>query len=742
MPLGLPQVIEHGYWNSWFRMYSGPAPRDAVLVTLDNGSASFATPTARQAQLVAAIDRGGARQIFLDFPAEAGSNAAGDAALKQAIADAGTRISLVNRARTVSVSASGAGELQPQHFVPPVGTRVAASSWIVDFAGYFQKSPAQVRMGNQVMPTVTALRDGNEFRDSGTIYPAFRFDPDSVPVFDVDQILRGRLKPDTFANRIVFITRTNRNLDTVVGYFGHRRVPSALADIAGIYGEAQGPAIVFGSLPLLLLFAGTVLFARRFGRRWIRNTLYTCFVATTLLAPGLLMAHRIVLGPELAVFAVLIYVPMRLWQKWRERVSLTSSASGLPNIDALAQSGIAPSQDVVAASISHYAQMMASLPRELHGECARQIARRLSVAAGDAEIYDTDNGHFVWLTQPYSTDALVAQLEGLKALFSAPLIIEGRVLDTNIHFGLDRNAESRPMSRIKSAIVGSSEAQAKGKLYEEFGSKRLAEAHWELSLHARIDEALRNGDIWLAYQPQYDVRQNKVTGAETLIRWTDPERGPIPPDSFILQAERAGRIDTITYWVLEQAIEASGILAKEVGHIQLSVNLSAWMVDQPGLVRSLSDIVRRHNFDCSRLTLEVTETFSMSNRELAKRNLAAIRAMGFHLSIDDFGTGQAGLAYLAEIPSDEIKIDRSFVQSVVSSSRDRIIVNKTVQLAHALGQKVVAEGVEDLATLEALRGLGCDIAQGYYIGRPVRFDDFLVEVRSQQLFAKNIVKAC
>ena len=116
--------------------------------------------------------------------------------------------------------------------------------------------------------------------------------------------------------------------------------------------------------------------------------------------------------------------------------------------------------------------------------------------------------------------------------------------------------------------------------------------------------------------------------------------------------------------------------------------------------------------------------------------------MGFHLSIDDFGTGQAGLAYLAEIPSDEIKIDRSFVQSVVSSSRDRIIVNKTVQLAHALGQKVVAEGVEDLATLEALRGLGCDIAQGYYIGRPVRFDDFLVEVRSQQLFAKNIVKAC
>ncbi|MFA7585884.1 MAG: EAL domain-containing protein, partial [Novosphingobium sp.] len=195
------------------------------------------------------------------------------------------------------------------------------------------------------------------------------------------------------------------------------------------------------------------------------------------------------------------------------------------------------------------------------------------------------------------------------------------------------------------------------------------------------------------------------------------------------------RIEAITYWVLEHAILASQALNAGEHPMQMSVNLSARMVDQPGLVDRVHRIVQQHRFDPAQLTFEVTETFNMTNRELARRNLAGLRDLGFRLSIDDFGTGQASLAYLAEIPSDEIKLDKRFIQPITRSRRERQIVNAVIRLAHALGHVVVAEGVEEAETLAVLERMRCDVAQGYYIGRPMRLDDLMMvlEGKSQPI---------
>ena len=718
------RTVEHVYWNFWYKFLSVPAPQSAVVVALDDGTAadvsSAATSTAKQAVLVRKLTELNAGKIYLDYPAAAGPDPTGDAALRSAIAEAGERIVMVNRARLPRMP--GIGKLAPPKFVAPPSTVTAVSTWEVNLPGYALRAPPAVEVGGRWLPSVAVLASGRGA--DHWLYPDFRIDPDAVPVLAAKAILTGKSDANEIADRQVYVSSTSPGLETNAGYFGHGRVASALIDISTANRLAQGPITDIPGQPLIIFVLGLILLRQILGSGRSRLATYSTLVAGLLVLPVALLELRLTTGVGGALILVGIYAPLRLWQKWRHRLENTSSASGLPNLDALASIGIPQGCDVVAVSVSHYEHMLSSLPSELHGECARQIARRLSIAAGGAEIYDSGNGHFLWLARPYSIDELVAQLEGLKALFSAPLSIDGNVLDTNVHFGLDRNGESKPINRIKSAIFSSSEAQSKGKLYEEFGRQRLAETPWELSLHARIDEALSNGDIWLAYQAQFDLTANQVNGAETLIRWNDPNRGVIPPDSFILQAERAGRIDSITYWVLEHAISASNILYDTVGRLQLSVNLSAWMVDQPGLLPGVSEISRRHGLDCSRITFEVTETFSLTNRDLAKQNLAGLRAMGFKLSIDDFGTGQAGLAYLSEIPSDEIKLDRRFIQNIVSSDRDRAIVSNTVLLAHALNQQIVAEGVEDRETLELLRRLGCDVAQGYYIGRPISFQQF------------------
>jgi EAL domain-containing protein (putative c-di-GMP-specific phosphodiesterase class I) len=159
----------------------------------------------------------------------------------------------------------------------------------------------------------------------------------------------------------------------------------------------------------------------------------------------------------------------------------------------------------------------------------------------------------------------------------------------------------------------------------------------------------------------------------------------------------------------------------------MSINLSAQMVDKPDLVANFAEIVRRRGIDPALLTVEITETCSVRNRPAACQNLTRLRELGFRLSIDDFGTGEASLAYLADLPSDELKIDRRFVSRMLSHPRDRAIVANTISLAHALGQAVVAEGIEDPATLTLLRELGCDCAQGFHMGKPLAFAQFEAE---------------
>jgi len=720
------QFFEHVYWNVWFKNRAHIEQTDAVVVSLDNGlpisSSSVAGSTAKQSVMLSRLISLGAKHVYLDMPS-AGADPSGDAALRAAIKQAGQKVTLVIRGRVDTVKnrsiADGAA------FDVPRATKRAVSAWNVNFLGFAEHSDAAMIVDGVFVPAI-ATSMGANFDSNRRLYPDFKFDPRSVDVVSASDVLRNGAAASAVRGKVIFATSTNPALDTVLGYYGARKMPAAFVDISALREAAKGDVTPLGWVPLLAIWVAGIAFTRKIRRLRIKLVSYFSLLGVILILPGVLRENGFILGVAPSICAMLVYAPLRSSQKWRSRVQMTSSASGLPNITAMAAEGVDRTFDVIAVSVSQYEQMLASLPRELHGECARQIARRIGLGSGDRQVYDNDNGHFVWLENSKTLDGLIEHLEGLRALFSSPLVIGGHVLDTTVHFGVDRNIDSKPMSRIQSALASANEAQSKGKLYEEFGEQRLAQSPWELSLHARIDEGLRNGDIWLALQPQYDFRHNRISGAEALIRWTDPERGVIPPDAFILQAERAGRIEAITYWVLERSIRMLDQLNAVAAPFQISVNLSARMVDHPGLVHRIADIVRETGLkDCSRITFEVTETFSMANREQAKINLAALRTMGFRLSIDDFGTGQASLAYLAEIPSDEIKLDRRFIRSITLDHRDQLIVESVIGLAHSLGQEVVAEGIEDIVTLEALRKLGCDLAQGYHIGRPMKLPELL-----------------
>lgn len=710
------EPLAHTYWNVVFKNVQRPAPTSTVLLTTDD---QHSLTSAKLADLLDRLRLRMPRRVLIDGPLPVGENAADDAALAREVRSYGSDIAFIARSDKVDNFGKDAFVLPPRQITG--NAEVLVSAWRGNFALYAISAPYSLTLENHAYRTVSSSLADVPSGFESEYYPDFTVDPETISRLPSHELELGSEQASRLTGRTVIVTSLSKASSVL--YFGHSFVPGIALDIAGAEGLKVPFSLSFGprlgSLPILALVAMFVLLGSR-SRGWRKAVLYLSALGSVLVVPALLRLNGIVFAPDSTMIFLIIYGALRLWQKRARRIQLTS-ASGLPNLLALGSSALPVGSDVVVAVVARYEEILATLPRELHGECARQIARRIAAGSGTETIHHGDGGHFAWAEEARPLEMQLDHLEGLRALFAAPLLIGNHTFDTNIHFGLDRNEGLDSPTRVNSALASANEALTNGRTIELFEASRLAEAPWELSLHARIEEGLRNGDIWLAFQSQWDLKEDRMCGAEALIRWNHPTRGPIAPDAFILQAERAGRIDALTYWVLDVAITAALALNARGPRFQMSINLSAQMVDKPDLVSNFAEIVRRRGIDPSLLTVEITETSSVRNRPAACQNLSQLREIGFRLSIDDFGTGEASLAYLADLPSDELKIDRRFIDRMATNPRDKAIVANTISLAHALGQKVVAEGIETRETLAMLRDMGCDQAQGFLLGRPETF---------------------
>jgi EAL domain-containing protein (putative c-di-GMP-specific phosphodiesterase class I)/FixJ family two-component response regulator len=233
-----------------------------------------------------------------------------------------------------------------------------------------------------------------------------------------------------------------------------------------------------------------------------------------------------------------------------------------------------------------------------------------------------------------------------------------------------------------------------------------------------LQNALDRHEFVMAYQPKIECRSGATAGFEALVRWNHPDRGIVMPDDFIPVAEKAGLIDALTTQIFEQSLEWFS-QSFPYSNPELSLNISAKSLVDLQLADHLSDLCHRFQIDTERIVLELTETSAMVDPILSLDLLTRLRMKGFQLSIDDFGTGFSSMVQLVRLPFSEIKVDKSFVMQAQNSSESRAVIKSIVELGHSLGLLVTAEGVEDLNTLDYLNSLGCDLAQGYFIARPM-----------------------
>lgn len=245
----------------------------------------------------------------------------------------------------------------------------------------------------------------------------------------------------------------------------------------------------------------------------------------------------------------------------------------------------------------------------------------------------------------------------------------------------------------------------------------------ELPTVDELRAAVKNEELFLAYQPQVNLSDRSVTGVEALARWKHPTKGMIPPIDFIPLAEENGLISDITSFVIKEAIRQQ-VEWKENGiSLRMSVNMSPLILDELDMPERLAAFVTDQNGHIPDITIEVTETAIMSDTARYMDILARLRMKGFNLSIDDFGTGYSSLQQLVRVPFTELKIDQSFVRTLNSNHECKTIAEISILLAHKLGIHVVAEGIEDEMSWNTLRDLGCDEGQGYWMGKPMPAED-------------------
>ncbi|MCO5355273.1 EAL domain-containing protein [Acidovorax kalamii] len=250
------------------------------------------------------------------------------------------------------------------------------------------------------------------------------------------------------------------------------------------------------------------------------------------------------------------------------------------------------------------------------------------------------------------------------------------------------------------------------------------------TMEQQLRRALERNELSLHYQPRLSAKGARLLGVEALLRWNSPVLGAIPPSEFIPIAEESGMIRAIGGWVLQQACEQwvrwqalpQGQGAHPLADVSISVNLSAAQLSDPALVSDIEALLARTGMPAHRLELEITESQLMDNAHAAAQQLAALKALGVQLSIDDFGTGYSSLAYLKRFDIDRLKVDKSFVRDMLTNPADMAITRAIIALGHTLGLKIVAEGVEDLATAQVLGALDCEELQGYYFSRPLPLD--------------------
>lgn len=707
---------------------------ETVIVEIDARSLaeleSWPWPRHYHAQLVSQLHRSGASIIAfdVDFSARSGS---GDKELAAAIREAGHVILPIFEQRS-------SGRRNDRRLISSRPYAAFDDAWVggvnifPDDDGVVREYPAATRIDGAIQPSIAALLAERDELGDRSFQPDWAIEADRIPRLSFVDVMHGRVPESSLRGKRVLVGATAIEL-------GDRYAVPRYGAMAGVVIQAlaaesllQGRAIQRSSSLVTLL--GILLLALLLMPRPLeslpRYAAYCGFIMGTIGAIPFAAQQLWAISIDSAawLFTATASVGVQSAVEARRRLRLRDGLdadSGLPNRTllerAINNAGVSPSILIVAA-IERFDAIRDGIGLAATNEMISNVAHIIGKHV-DGDVYRIAPDVLAWV-QNSEADAAQQSLKDLQLAFREPVDTKAGSVDVAFTLGMARYENRLPsVLLIERALTAITTARSRGKSREWYRATD-PQPRRQLSLMSELRESMDNGRLCLAYQPKLSLATGRIGDAEALIRWHGADGNMVPPDDFIPLAEAMGVIPEVTIFALRAAAKDLSRWAKQGVTVRVAVNVSALDIGASHFADTVSAIMSEYEVPAEQLALEVTEGALIRSAADVAATLSILRERGVRLSVDDYGTGQSTLSYLKHFPVHELKIDRSFVMSLAHSESDEIMVRSTINLAHELGLEVVAEGIEDQVTLDVLRKLGCDYAQGYFISRPIAPDEF------------------
>lgn len=726
---GAVRPFENALQNAGFAMREHPASGQLHIVEMDAASVAairrWPWPREHYARVVDQLHRAGARTVAFDVDFSSASDPRQDALFARALARSDSTVVL-----PVFGQRESHGSARQLDSLPIAALREHALLGSVSVApdpdGLVRQMPIGTLNAGAPRPSLSA-QIAHRSGAADALFPIdFAIDPDSIPRHSFVAIERGVFESAELRGKDVIIGATAIEMGDRYAVPAHGVLPGVVVQALAAETLARGVPIRIGwlwSLTLAALLSCWILAAAA------REAVAARAIATVgaMLAlwhvGSFLFPLRIEMASGLLVLAgaTALRTAVLLHREF-ERGRLIDAESGMPNRRALEKRiGGGAGSHVVAAMIDEFDALRTVVGQAEIGNLLSRVEDRLLVGGCQGPIYRIDDRVLAWVSSQelYELENLCS---GLGAIMRSPVEVAGRRVDVSLAFGIGED------TAISGAVHAASMALRSGDIWSYHEDAGKAALEQQVSLMGELDLAIERGDLEVLYQPKLELATNRVTSAEALVRWRHPTRGYLSPDTFIPLAEESDRIGELTLFVLRRALDDLAQWSARGTVIRTAVNISARLIASAQFVGQVERMIRADGIAPDRLIFEITESATLRDPAGARAALMRWCDLGVAISMDDYGTGQSTLSYLKNLPLSELKIDRSFVQHAHQDRSDALLVRSTVELAHQLGLKVVAEGIEEAECLAYLRAIGCDYAQGYFIGKPMAGDDLLVAI--------------
>ncbi len=730
LPLvGVGGEVERQSQNLRANVLEKPASGDIAIVEIDAQSIQsldrWPWPRTYYAELVEKLSAAGVAQIAFDVDFSSHSTAEQDGIFAAALQGSDAAVILPTFKQEQGGTESGYVESLPiellrEHvLLASVNVHPDKNGQLNDYSyGTITDNIARPSLASMIAET------------SGHIDEKFAIDqsidPATIPRYSFVDILQSEQPDPGLKGKKILIGATAIELGDRYPISRHGMMPGVVIQAMAAETLLQGTNVAsIGYLPSLAL-AAIFLLLWFWRRQTPENNIFLAAVSIGIgLFLSVLVAEYLGLFTFSNVPALFFLGVFLVSEKFLKtdfaltRSQFSNADSALPNEAALLKflTNLGD-RNIAAARLTNFRELLAVTNKEMRGDLYNNLADRLKFLAEEQRIFHLDTDMIGWvIKEDYSSD-IAGHFDTAVALFHSPVMAGETKIKLNASFGISGETIDQAKIATEQAVV----AGRRWALHDEEAARAIGQKQ---NLLVELEQAIADGNIWTVYQSKWNLLSNKLDGAEALVRWQHPERGMISPELFIPILEGAGRIDQLTLHVLQNALDDLSIWSAQQPDLSCSVNISAQLLGDESFIDEAIAMVGAANIQNGHVIFEVTETAALADLHMSILALERIRQAGISVSIDDYGTGQSTMSYLQRLPIDEIKIDQSFVKTMMSDDSNRLMVKSTIELAKALNLKVVAEGIEEQACMDMLSSLQCDVGQGWYISKPVSSEIFL-----------------